>query len=244
MIRVENLCRRYGDLTAVDRLSFTVNQGEVLGLVGPNGAGKTTTLRMLAGIVQPSSGSITIGGHDMAKQPIAAKQVTSYVPDDPRLFDALTVNEHLEITASLYGVKNYHDQIQELLKLFDLDGKRDSSADSLSLGMRQKLSICCAYLSNPAALIFDEPLTGLDPRGMRSIQQSIAARAEEGAAIIISSHILSLVEKLCSHILIIDEGQSLLYGSFEDILKTVDGANSEASLESVFLEITRDSQPN
>ena len=239
MIIVENLCRRYGELVAVNELSFTVKPGEVLGLVGPNGAGKTTTLRMLAGIVQPSSGKITIAGHELASQAIAAKQKTGYVPDDPRLFDTLTVSEHLEITASLYGIKEFQHRIPELLKTFDLTKKKDTPATSLSLGMRQKLSICCAYLIDPTALIFDEPLTGLDPRGMRSIQHTIRERAENGAAIIISSHILSLVESLCSHVLIIDNGRIQLYDSLEHVLKTVSDSEGDSSLESVFMEITR-----
>jgi ABC-2 type transport system ATP-binding protein len=239
MINVEKLNRRYGELTAVDNLSFVVRPGEVLGLVGPNGAGKTTTLRMLAGIVQPTSGQLSIAGHDLMQEPIDAKRITSYVPDHPNLFDALTVNEHLDFTAALYKVKDHRMKTDQLLNLFDLTAKRDTVADNLSLGMRQKLSICCAYLTDPSALIFDEPLTGLDPHGMRSIQHSIGERAAKGAAVIISSHILSLVETLCTHVLIMNHGRSLYYDSMENMKRTIGASMSNSSLESVFLEITR-----
>ena len=239
MIAVENLYRQYGNLVAVDQVSFVVKPGEVLGLVGPNGAGKTTTLRMLAGIVQPTSGSIRMKGHDLLEEPILAKRETAYVPDDPRLFDALTVDEHLEFTASMYGVSDHKAKADELLTLFDLVEKRDTAVDNLSLGMRQKLSICCAYLSNPSVLIFDEPLTGLDPRGMIAIKKSIHNCAKNGAAVIISSHILSLVETLCTHILILDKGNNLFYDSMGNVIQAMGSERENSSLEAVFLEVTR-----
>lgn len=242
MIHVEQLTRRYDHFEAVSKLSFKINAGEILGLVGPNGAGKTTTLRVLSGIIPPSSGSVTLNGHDVVSDSIAAKRITGYVPDDPKLFDTLTVRENLDFIASLYDVAEHMKLATSLLDRFELTNKLDVPVQNLSLGMRQKLAICCAYLTSPKIIIFDEPLTGLDPQGIQVIQKSIQEHASNGAAIIISSHLLSLVEKICTHLLILDSGKKLLHESMEAALKRVDKDGIEESLEAVFFRLTREGE--
>ena len=154
-IVVEDYHKTYGDTVAVAGITFAVRPGEILGLVGPNGAGKTTTLRALAGILAPTRGRLLIDGHDLAREPVAAKAALAYVPDDPRLFDHLTVWEHLRFIASLYRVAEWESQVQELLTQFELTEKRDALASELSRGMRQKVAICCGYLHRPRAVLLD-----------------------------------------------------------------------------------------
>ncbi len=181
MIQVQDYHKAYRETIAVDGLSFVVPEGAILGLVGPNGAGKTTTLRALAGIIRPTRGRLFIAGHDVVNDPIAAKRVLAYIPDDPKLFDALTVREHLEFIAATYRVADWASKSEALLQQFELVEKRDTMAQELSRGMRQKVAICCAYLHDPKAILFDEPLTGLDPYAIRTLKASIA-RASRAAA--------------------------------------------------------------
>jgi ABC-2 type transport system ATP-binding protein len=216
-----------------------VGAGEVLGLVGPNGAGKTTTLRTIAGIIPPSSGSVFIGGNDLLKDPINAKRHLAFFPDEPRLFDYLTVRQHLTFVARLYGVRNHEAIAQPLLEELEIADRADKLPAELSRGMKQKLAIACGLLHEPAALVLDEPLTGLDPGGMRRMRATIAARARAGAAVILSSHLLHLVEELCSKLLVIRRGRCVAYGSIAEIVAT----NPEfagRSLEDVFLALTGD----
>jgi ABC-2 type transport system ATP-binding protein len=238
LIQVIDYHKTYRDLVAVASLSFEVTAGAVLGLVGPNGAGKTTTLRALAGIIPPTRGQLLIAGHDIVADPVAAKQQLAYVPDDPKLFDMLTVWEHLEFSAATYRVTEFKDRAESLLEAFELTEKRDTMAQELSRGMRQKVAVACAYLHNPSAILFDEPLTGLDPRGIRTLKDSIVERAAAGAAIIVSSHLLALVEDLCSHLLILQRGRSLFCGPVSDARAAFAAANEDASLEDVFFKAT------
>ena len=238
MIRVDNFNKTYNDFVAVRDLSFSVAPGEILGLVGPNGAGKTTTLRVLSGIIPPGSGTLSVAGHDIVSEPIAAKQLLGYIPDDPRLFDTLTVWEHLEFIAAAYAVPDFKPVAESLLQFFSLDDKRDHVVQGLSRGMRQKLAIACAYLHAPKVILFDEPLTGLDPAGIRAIKESMRERARQGAAIIISSHLLGLVETLCTHLLVLNHGQAQCFGRMDDVLRTFDEAKDDTTLEDVFFSIT------
>jgi ABC-2 type transport system ATP-binding protein len=238
MIRVNNFTKKYGDFVAVQDLTFSVAAGDILGLVGPNGAGKTTTMRTLSGIIPPDSGELFVAGYDIVSNPIAAKQVLGYIPDDPRLFDTLTVWEHLEFYAAAYGVTDYHSAAESLLQFFNLDEKRHQIVQSLSRGMRQKVAIACAYLHQPKVILFDEPLTGLDPAGIRAIKQSMRVRARQGAAIIISSHLLGLVESLCTHLLILHQGQCRCFGLMDEVLRTFDDVKENTTLEDVFFSIT------
>lgn len=238
MIEVIDLHKTYDKTVAVAGLSFTVASGQILGLIGPNGAGKTTTLRALAGIIPPTRGRLIIDGHDIAAEPVAAKNRLAYVPDDPKLFDALTVMEHLDFTAAAYRVADYEDKAARLLEQFQLTEHRDKLGQELSRGMRQKLAVCCAYLHHPAAILLDEPMTGLDPRSIRTMHDSIRDRAREGAAIMISSHLLAMVEDLCTQILILHRGQRLFVGPIAEARGAFTGDGSDASLEEVFLRAT------
>ena len=238
MIRVEDYHKTYREMVAVAGLSFHVPPGGVLGLIGPNGAGKTTTMRALAGIIRPTRGRLFVAGHDVVDDPIAAKRELAYIPDDPKLFDALTVWEHLEFTAGAYRVANSVPRGESLLRQFELEEKRDTLAQELSRGMRQKVAICCAYLHDPKVILFDEPLTGLDPHAIRTLKGSIARRAEEGASVMVSSHLLSLVEDLCTHLLILNKGQSLFFGSLAEARAHYADLRDNASLEEVFFRAT------
>jgi ABC-2 type transport system ATP-binding protein len=238
LIRVVNYHKAYRETLAVSGLSFEVPAGAVLGLVGPNGAGKTTTLRALAGIIRPTSGSLSIAGHDIVTDSLAAKRALAYVPDDPKLFDPLTVWEHLEFIASAYRVTDFAPKAEALLVQFELVEKRGTMAQELSRGMRQKVAIACAYLHDPKAILFDEPLTGLDPHAIRALKGTITERAAAGAAIVVSSHLLALVEDLCTHLLILHRGQRLFYGSLDDARAHYADLQGNASLEEVFFRAT------
>jgi ABC-2 type transport system ATP-binding protein len=218
VIEVDGLHKLYGDFPAVQGLSFQVNPGEVLGLVGPNGAGKTTTIRSIAGIIIPSAGRIRIGGHDLATHPVAAKSILAFIPDEPHLFDYLTVEEHLRFVGRLYQVKEVDARLPGILKELGLAEKRGALPGELSRGMKQKLAIACGLLHRPAALLLDEPLTGLDPVGIRRMKSTIVRRAEEGAAVILSSHLLHLVEEICTRVLIMHRGKAVAFGTIPEII--------------------------
>jgi len=239
LIAVDSYTKLYGDLVAVENLSFSVAPGEVLGLVGPNGAGKTTTLRAIAGIIAPTRGTITIAGFPLASQPVQAKQRLAFIPDEPQLFEYLTVEEHLRFIGRMYGVSDAPERIPPLLAELELSEKRRALPTELSRGMRQKLAIACGLLHEPAALVLDEPLTGLDPAGMRRMRETIAARARAGAAVILSSHLLHLVEELCTKLLVIHHGRTTAYGSFDEIVAERPQLAGRG-LEDVFLALTTD----
>ena len=241
MISATQLTKLYGDLTAVRGISFHVAPGEILGLVGPNGAGKTTTLRCLAGIISPTSGQIAVGGHDMHDDPIAAKRALAFIPDEPHLFEYLSVEEHLRFIARLYGVRDVEDRLPAMLDEMELADKRRSLPGELSRGMRQKLAIACGLLHEPSALLLDEPLTGLDPAGIRRMRETIVARAARGTAVILSSHLLNLVEELCSKLLVVRQGECVAYGRIDEIVATHPELSGR-SLEDVFLALTGEPQ--
>src|SRR6187401_1583688 len=219
MIEIAGLSKLFGEFTAVRELSFTVQPGEVLGLVGPNGAGKTTTLRVMAGIIPPTRGNVRIAGHDIAAEPIQAKQRLAFFPDEPRLFDYLTVRQHLAFVARLYGVQDHEARAKPLLEELEIADRADQLPGELSRGMKQKLAIACGLLHSPSAMILDEPLTGLDPLGIRRMKDSIMKRAREGAAIVLSSHLLHLLEEVCSHVLILTKGRKVFDGTLEEITR-------------------------
>jgi ABC-2 type transport system ATP-binding protein len=237
-VEVTGLTKSYGSLVAVDGLSFSVKRGEVLGLVGPNGAGKTTTLRAMAGIHPPSAGRIRLCGHDLLEDPVNAKRHLAFMPDEPRLFDYLTVEEHLQFVARVYQVAGFRQLMDPLLAEFDLLEKRKSLPAELSRGMKQKLMIACGFIHSPRVLIFDEPLTGLDPLGIRRMKESIVRRSSDGAAVILSSHLLHLVEELCDSVLVIQNGRSIAYGTIDDLKWRIAQGRGEVSLEEAFLQIT------
>ncbi len=243
MLILDGFSKSYKDTAAVERLSFEVKPGEVLALVGPNGAGKTTTMRSIAGIIPPSAGHITIAGFDIVTQPVEAKGRLAYVPDDPKLFDALTVDEHLEFAATAYSVSDYKPKAEALLARFELTEHGRKAAIELSRGMRQKVAICCAYLHEPSLVMLDEPLTGLDPRGIRTMKETIVERAKAGAAVIVSSHLLQLVEGLCTNLLILHKGKRVFFGNIAEAREAFAGTGGDDSLEEVFFRATEQSKP-
>jgi len=236
-IEVESLTKLYGDVAAVTDLSFSVGAGEILGLVGPNGAGKTTTLRSVAGIIPPSGGTIHVAGHDLAEEPVEAKSRLAFIPDEPQLFDYLNVQEHLRFIGRIYGVENPEAPIAELLRDWELVDHAKKLPDQLSRGMRQKLAIACGLLHDPSILLFDEPLTGLDPGSIRRIKSTIRSRAAAGGAVILSSHLLHLVEELCDRVLVIQKGRLLFAGTMSEIKDYRPDLEGEG-LEDVFLALT------
>jgi ABC-2 type transport system ATP-binding protein len=238
MIQVADFCKAYRGTVAVETLTFHVEPGQILGLLGPNGAGKTTTMRAIAGVIPPTRGSLLVAGRDVCKQPVAAKSLLAYVPDDPKLFDALTVWEHLQFIASAYAVENFEPAAIALLEQFELTPKRDALASELSRGMRQKVAIACAYLHQPRAILLDEPITGLDPHGIRTMKDSVRQRAGGGAAVVVSSHLLSLVEDLCTHLLILDHGRRIFFGPVEEARMAFPNVSGNASLEEMFFRAT------
>src|SRR5436190_5983548 len=241
-LTVEQFSRTYanasGTFTAVDDLSFTVASGEIVGLIGPNGAGKTTTLRCLAGILRPTAGHVRIDDHDIVDDSIEAKRQLAFMPDEPHLFEYLTVEEHLRLTARLYNVGGVDRRAAVLLEELELQGKERSLPGELSRGRRQKVVTACGLVREATTLLFDEPLTGLDPIGIRRMRNTIAARAQQGAAILLSSHLLHLVEEVCSRVIIMDRGRKIADGTFEELATRADLAAAGSSLEQIFFRVT------
>lgn len=237
-ISVERLRREFGGFTAVDDLSFTVGQGEIVGLIGPNGAGKTTTLRSLSGILRPTSGRIEVAGHDIVRDPIAAKRQLAFMPDEPHLFEYMTVEEHLRLIGRVYGIPDVDARARPLIEELELVGREKTLPGELSRGMRQKVVIACGLVRNPPVLLFDEPLTGLDPIGIRRMRDTIAARARAGAAVLLSSHLLPLVQEICSRVVIMDRGRKVADGTVAELAARADIASVGSTLEQIFLRVT------
>jgi ABC-2 type transport system ATP-binding protein len=237
-LTVSHLSRTYGAFTAVDDLSFAVGAGEIVGLIGPNGAGKTTTLRSIAGILRPSGGAVQIDGHDIVGDPLEAKRRLAFMPDEPHLFEYLTVEEHLRLIARLYAVDDFDRRATALIEELELAGKERSLPGELSRGMRQKVVIACGLVRNASTLLFDEPLTGLDPIGIRRMRETILARARAGAAVLLSSHLLHLVEEVCTRVIIMAGGRKVADGTFAELATRADLVAAGSNLEQVFLRVT------
>jgi ABC-2 type transport system ATP-binding protein len=237
-LTLDHLRRTYGSFTAVDDLSFSVGAGEIVGLIGPNGAGKTTTLRSLAGILRPTSGSVRIDGHDIVQDPLEAKKRLAFMPDEPHLFEYLTVEEHLRLIGRLYSVDDFDSRARALVDELELAGKERSLPGELSRGMRQKVVIACGLVRNASTLLFDEPLTGLDPIGIRRMRETIVARARTGAAVLLSSHLLHLVEEICTRVIIMAGGRKVADGTFAELASRADLAMGGSNLEQIFLHVT------
>ena len=238
VIDVHHLTKLYGTFKAVDDLSFRVASGEIVGLIGPNGAGKTSTLRCIVGIQAPSLGAIGVGGHDIVSDPVEAKRRLAFMADEPQLFEYLTVMEHLRLTARLYQVPDVETRASHLLDELQLTGKEHALPAELSRGMKQKVAIACGLLHEPAAMLFDEPLTGLDPLGIRHMKETIVSRGKSGAAVIVSSHLLHLVEEICTRIVIIDHGVKIADGTLEELKARAGLAEAGSTLEQLFLKAT------
>ena len=240
MVNVQGLSKTYRKLVAVSDLTFNVRSGEVLGLLGANGAGKTTTLRSVAGVLRPDQGSVEIAGIDIAKSPLEAKRLLAYLPDQPAFFDNLTCWEHIRFVASVHSVSDFEAKARALFRRLELDSKMNDFASELSKGMKQRLGLICALLPSPKVILFDEPMTGLDPKGIRTLNEIIHEEAAKGAAIILSSHLLSILEEVCTKVLVMDHGKSRLYGTLEEVRAMSKGLGSEASLEEMFFYATKE----
>jgi ABC-2 type transport system ATP-binding protein len=242
-LAVEHLTRTYAgsggaSFTAVDDFSFEAGAGEIIGLIGPNGAGKTTTLRTLAGILRPTSGRVAIDGHDIVADSIAAKRRLAFMPDEPHLFEYLTVEEHLRLVARLYTVEDFDRRAHMLIEELELTGKERSLPGELSRGMRQKVVIACGLVRDATTLLFDEPLTGLDPIGIHRMRETIVARGRAGACVLVSSHLLHMVEEICTRVIIMDHGRKVADGTVAELASRADLAVAGSNLEQIFLRVT------
>lgn len=238
MIEIKNLRKSYGKFKAVDDLSFTVNSGEVCSFLGVNGAGKTTTLKMLAGILKPSSGQILLNQIDLAEEPRKAKSICGYIPDRPHLYSKLTGREYLYFVADLYKITGAaaEQRIDQLLAEYQLTKWEDTLVESYSHGMKQRLAICAALIHNPPILIVDEPMVGLDPHGAKLLKTLFRRYASEGMSMLISTHSINVAEEISDRIVIINAGQLVANGTVKEIKSLL--ANPNQSLEDVFIELT------
>ena len=238
LIETVDLVKKYGEKLAVDNVSIEVYGGEIFGFLGPNGAGKTTTIKMIVGLLQPSSGIVKVAGYDVQAQPLLAKASSGYVPDTPNLYAKLTGRELLGFVADLYDLdrKQVVHRIDELLRMFDLSEAADDTIDSYSHGMQQKASLAAALMHDPRVLVLDEPTVGLDPKSARLIKDILRQIADRGAAIMLSTHILEIAERMCDRIGIINKGQLVAVGTMEELRRL--GQTGEASLEDIFLGLT------
>lgn len=238
MIELQDLTKRYGKFTAVDRISLTIPRGELYGLLGPNGAGKTTTMRMIAGILQPTAGRVLIAGIDISADPIAAKQRLGFIPDRPFVYDKLTGAEFMRFVAGLYGQSGaeLERRIDELLSLFELLPWRAELTESYSHGMRQKLIIASALLHRPDVIVVDEPMVGLDPRSARLLKDLLREFVTRGGTVLMSTHTLEIAESMCDRIAIVHGGTIAAAGTMAELRSQT--ASGDASLEELFLKLT------
>jgi ABC-2 type transport system ATP-binding protein len=241
LIQTSHLTKRFGEKLAVNEVSFQVQAGEIFGFLGPNGAGKTTTIKMIVGLLKPTSGMVLVGGYDVQTQPILAKAVNGYVPDEPNLYAKLTGRELLRFVGDLYGIQRQQVErrSEELLRLFDLIEAGDDTIDSYSHGMQQKTAIASALVHDPKVLVLDEPTVGLDPKSARLIKDILRQLAERGAAIFLSTHILEIAERMCDRIGIINQGALIAVGTMQELRDARrDEIDSETTLEDIFLGLT------
>ena len=238
MIRIQNLSKHYGAQPAVRELSLEIPDGQLVGLLGPNGAGKTTTLRMLTGILAPTSGTAEVEGFDVVRDPLQVKRVVGYVPESGALFEALTAREYLRFVASLYHIpeEEADPRITRFAQFFELDFATlsDKPLSAYSKGMRQKVVISAALLHNPKVVFFDEPLNGLDANAALGFKTLITSLARDGKTILYSSHILDVVERVCERVIIIHRGRVVADGS----VQALEAATGESTLERVFNKLT------
>jgi ABC-2 type transport system ATP-binding protein len=238
MIQVANLVKKYGAFTAVDGVSLDVAPGEIHGFLGPNGAGKTTTIRIIGGLLKPTSGRVVIDGHDLAKEPVQAKGALGFIPDRPFLYEKLTAGEFLRFHGGLYGLEGdgVTQRITELLDLFELRPWEGELVESFSHGMKQRLVMCAAFLHRPRGVLVDEPMVGLDPRGARLIKEVFRAMSRKGVAILMSTHTLEVAQEMCDRISIIQHGKIIARGTVDELRALAGGVDEQ--LTPLFLRLT------
>jgi ABC-2 type transport system ATP-binding protein len=266
MIVCERLTKRFGDLIAVDNMNFQVAAGELFGFLGPNGAGKTTTIKMMTGLLTPTSGTTCIGGYDIQRNPIQAKSIFGYIPDNPFLYEKLTGREYLHFMADLYSVthQNRARRIDDLLHLFELQDKGDELIQGFSRGMRQKIALAGALIHTPSVIFLDEPTVGLDPKSARTMRDILRELCRRGTTVFVSTHILEIAERMCDRAAIVNKGRLIAIGTMDELRAAAetarnghgvpsangatngtDAAQSQAdkkSLEDIFLELTGGSE--
>lgn len=245
MIEIINLTKAFGSFKAIDRLDLRVEPGEIFGFLGPNGAGKTTTVKILSGIMRPTSGSVSVAGFDLSASPLDAKRCLAYIPDEPFVYPKLTGWEFLRFLGDMYSVEvsAQRREIPKLLEMFDLAGHSGELLESYSHGMKQKLLIAGVLLRKPRAVLFDEPTVGLDPRSIRRFKTLLAEIAAAGAAVFMCTHILDMAEKLCTSIGVLNAGRLIARGTVHEV-KALSRAPSSATLEEAFLALTEDAAGN
>ena len=238
MIAVEHLVKQYGRFTAVDDVSLDVKPGEIHGFLGPNGAGKTTTLRMIAGLLMPTSGRIIVNGHDLAGEPEAAKASLGFIPDRPFIYEKLTAAEFLRFHGGLYGIdgSGIHARVYEMLDLFELRQWENELVESFSHGMKQRLVMSAAFLHRPRAVAVDEPMVGLDPRGARLIKEVFRRMCANGVAILMSTHTLEVAQEMCHRVSIIHKGRIIAQDTIDEVRRMA--GSEDEHLTSVFLKLT------
>ncbi|NNK61860.1 MAG: ABC transporter ATP-binding protein, partial [Gemmatimonadetes bacterium] len=238
MLELRHVWKKYGRFEAVKGLDLAVKRGEIFGFLGPNGAGKTSTIRMVAGVLRPSSGQVIVGGDDLEKEPERAKSRVGYIPDRPYLYDKLSGGEFLRFVAGLWGREG--DEVEaradRLLELFHLAPWKDELIESYSHGMRQKILISSALIHQPELIVVDEPMVGLDPRSARLLKDLFRTFAENGGTVFLSTHTLEVAEALCDRIAIIAEGQIIAFGTMEQLREQAHAGG--AHLEEIFLKVT------
>ena len=234
MLQIENLTKKFGNFTAVDSVNLDIKEGEVFGFLGPNGAGKTTTVKIISGILKPTSGSVSIDGVDVINNPIESKKMISYIPDEPFVYPYLTAREFLRFISEVYKIENYNDKIDELLSFFGLLDYADLLLSSYSHGMKQKLLIASVVLRNPKVMLFDEPTVGLDPLSVKKFKELIKRLTLAGTSVFMCTHILEMAEKICDQVAVINKGKIIASGKVKDII----GHDKDKNLEDVFLELT------
>ena len=239
MIAVQNLVKTYGKFKAVDGVSLNVEPGEIHGFLGPNGAGKTTTMRMIAGLLKPTSGRILVNNHDLDREPEAAKGSLGFIPDRPFIYDKLTAGEFLTFHAGLYGLTNGQvgSRVDEMLELFELTQWKNELIESFSHGMKQRLVMSSAFFHRPQAVAVDEPMVGLDPRGARLIKDVFRRMSERGVAILMSTHTLEVAQEMCHRVSIIQKGRIIAQGTVDEV-KQIAGGTTDEHLTAVFLKLT------
>jgi ABC-2 type transport system ATP-binding protein len=238
VIRLTELVKRYGKFTAVDGITLAVPKGELFGLLGPNGAGKTTTIRMIAGILRPSAGTVEVGGFNVQRQPLEAKHRMGYIPDRPFVYDKLTGGEFLRFAAALYGQDGpvVERRIDELLDLFELAPWKNELTESYSHGMRQKLIISGALVHRPDLIVVDEPMVGLDPKSARLLKDLFRQFVNRGGTVLMSTHTLEVAEQMCDRIAIVNRGRIAALGTMAELREQT--ASGDLSLEGLFLKLT------